>query len=92
LHSVFSDAEWREINESQVPLRTFFNHWVLKESYIKAIGLGLAIDLNTLEFYRSPEVIQFLRNRQYQVSFNLAEVSLMIRNFYALTSSEPMEI
>jgi 4'-phosphopantetheinyl transferase len=34
----------------------FYRFWSLKESYIKAVGVGLGMDLQTLEFTSSPIV------------------------------------
>ena len=58
----FSDAEWSIIykssittdadnnNDELIQLKTFYHFWSLKEAYIKAIGVGLGIDLKTIEF------------------------------------------
>jgi 4'-phosphopantetheinyl transferase len=51
----FSDTEWSIIyssstNDELIQLKTFYHFWSLKESYIKAIGVGLGIDLKTIEF------------------------------------------
>ena len=50
----FSEAEWSLIYSSGSTelsqLKTFYRLWSLKESYIKAIGVGLGIDLKTIEF------------------------------------------
>lgn len=49
----FTSTEWTNIrtgeSESQQLFR-FYRHWTLKESYVKAVGLGLGINLQTLEF------------------------------------------
>ena len=50
----FTEQEWtfirgeRENDEKQ--LERFFRNWTLKESYVKAIGTGLNIDLRSLNF------------------------------------------
>jgi len=31
-------------------VNTMFRHWCLKESYVKAVGTGLNLDLKTIEF------------------------------------------
>lgn len=50
----FSESEWSLIYSSgtteQSQLKTFYQLWSLKESYIKAIGVGLGVDLKTIEF------------------------------------------
>jgi len=51
----FTDEEWVSINGNSMDsgekqLANFFRHWTLKESYVKAVGTGLNIDLRTLNF------------------------------------------
>jgi len=49
----FTDNEWRQIESPPDPknrLAVFFRLWCLKESYIKAKGTGLGINLQTLSF------------------------------------------
>lgn len=62
----FTDSEWQQIMQQafdcesagkteEEQLATFFRLWCLKESYIKAEGTGLGIDLQSLSFtLRSP--------------------------------------
>jgi len=57
----FTDMEWEAIrgkdgNTEQRQLANFFRHWTLKESYVKAVGTGLNIDLRTLNFTLGGEV------------------------------------
>ena len=58
----FTDKEWQTIRKSgkdEQQLQTFFRHWTLKESYVKAIGTGLNLDLKTLEFHlQSEELVE----------------------------------
>lgn len=54
----FTPSEWSVIRSSgseQLQLATFYRHWTLKESFIKAIGTGLGFDLQRVEFRLSPE-------------------------------------
>ena len=44
--SIFTNKEYNKIKEK----KDFLTYWCLKESYLKAIGLGLNIDLSRLEF------------------------------------------
>ncbi|XP_071951390.1 L-aminoadipate-semialdehyde dehydrogenase-phosphopantetheinyl transferase-like [Antedon mediterranea] len=54
----FTSAEWMTIkgagtNKQQMEM--FYRHWCLKESYIKAIGIGLGFNLQRISF--KPETI-----------------------------------
>ena len=57
----FTEGEWRSIRgeqgegerskeKQQKQLERFFRHWTLKESFVKAVGTGLNLDLQTLDF------------------------------------------
>jgi len=54
----FTDDEWRQIEHPVVDeavktdrqLASFYRHWSLKESFVKAVGSGLTIDLQRLNF------------------------------------------
>lgn len=53
MKDVFTKNEWKEINEvkgDDKRLERFYKFWSLKESYVKAIGKGLVLDLQTIEF------------------------------------------
>ena len=39
-------------------LAAFFRNWTLKESFVKAVGTGLNLDLQTLDFKVEAELIQ----------------------------------
>ncbi|XP_067933664.1 L-aminoadipate-semialdehyde dehydrogenase-phosphopantetheinyl transferase-like isoform X2 [Watersipora subatra] len=49
----FTDNEWRQIDKSDNKLHAFYRFWCLKESYVKAIGVGLKYDLQTIDFNTS---------------------------------------
>ena len=54
----FTDQEWININnagDEEDQLSRFFRHWTLKESYVKAVGTGLNIDLRRLNFKLNEE-------------------------------------
>lgn len=58
----FSAAEWQEIKGS-VPgkseteqISMFCRHWALKESYVKALGVGIVVDLRSIDFRTSSEL------------------------------------
>lgn len=54
----FTPNEWSVIQSAgseHQQLATFYRHWALKESFIKAIGTGLGFNLQRVEFRLSPE-------------------------------------
>jgi len=52
----FSSAEWEEIRGSALEkseteqISMFCRHWALKESYVKALGMGIVVDLRSIDF------------------------------------------
>ncbi|KAJ7320139.1 hypothetical protein JRQ81_019650 [Phrynocephalus forsythii] len=53
----FTEEEWKVItsmNNEWLQLDMFHRHWALKESFIKAIGVGIGFDLQRIEFHVSP--------------------------------------
>ncbi|KAM4043976.1 L-aminoadipate-semialdehyde dehydrogenase-phosphopantetheinyl transferase-like isoform 1-T1 [Anomaloglossus baeobatrachus] len=57
MHRQFTEREWRSINSmgsDWAQLDMFYRHWALKESFIKAIGVGLGFNLQRIEFKVSP--------------------------------------
>ncbi|XP_043472857.1 L-aminoadipate-semialdehyde dehydrogenase-phosphopantetheinyl transferase [Leptopilina heterotoma] len=49
----FSSIEWAEIKggaSESAQIAMFCRHWALKESYVKALGVGIVIDLRKIEF------------------------------------------
>lgn len=50
----FSTAEWEEIRGSDKSkaeqMSMFYRHWALKESYVKALGVGIFVDLGSIDF------------------------------------------
>lgn len=56
----FSPLEWSQINNadtSQAKLTTFCRSWCLKESYVKAIGVGITINLQEIVFkFKTPNI------------------------------------
>jgi 4'-phosphopantetheinyl transferase len=49
----FTDNEWNCIEQQAgdlEKLRSFYRHWSLKESFVKADGAGLSWDLRRLDF------------------------------------------
>ncbi|KAM9319474.1 L-aminoadipate-semialdehyde dehydrogenase-phosphopantetheinyl transferase [Gastrophryne carolinensis] len=57
MHRQFTDKEWytiRSMAGDWAQLDMFYRHWTLKESFIKAIGVGLGFNLQRIEFEVSP--------------------------------------
>ncbi|KZC15060.1 L-aminoadipate-semialdehyde dehydrogenase-phosphopantetheinyl transferase [Dufourea novaeangliae] len=58
----FTSSEWNEINDSSVnefeQIRMFCRHWALKESYVKATGTGITVDLRSIDFKTNSELKQ----------------------------------
>ena len=47
---VLSQKELAFLEKSTEPERDFFRFWVLKESYVKALGMGIGFGLKNIEF------------------------------------------
>lgn len=55
----FTENEWESIRQNcdeEAQLQSFYRHWCLKESYVKAVGTGLNIDLRSIEFRLNSEL------------------------------------
>ncbi|KAG9491364.1 hypothetical protein GDO78_000065 [Eleutherodactylus coqui] len=53
MHRQFTQREWHSIKSmgsDWAQLDMFYRHWALKESFIKAIGVGLGFNLQRIEF------------------------------------------
>ncbi|XP_075054919.1 L-aminoadipate-semialdehyde dehydrogenase-phosphopantetheinyl transferase isoform X2 [Mixophyes fleayi] len=53
MHRQFTEREWHSIKSmgsDWAQLDMFYRHWALKESFIKAIGVGLGFNLQRIEF------------------------------------------
>ncbi|XP_055322258.1 L-aminoadipate-semialdehyde dehydrogenase-phosphopantetheinyl transferase [Sitodiplosis mosellana] len=53
MHSTFTPNEWQFIKArsgEQKQTDAFMRHWCLKESYVKNIGVGITIDLQSIDF------------------------------------------
>lgn len=60
----FTASEWsviRSAGSEHRQLSTFYRHWALKESFIKAIGTGLGFNLQRVEFHLSSEPLAHSR-------------------------------
>uniref|UniRef100_A0A8C9FEM5 L-aminoadipate-semialdehyde dehydrogenase-phosphopantetheinyl transferase n=1 Tax=Pavo cristatus TaxID=9049 RepID=A0A8C9FEM5_PAVCR len=53
----FTETEWhviKSMNNEWMQLDMFHRHWALKESFLKAIGVGIGFNLQRIEFNVSP--------------------------------------
>ncbi|XP_043250783.1 L-aminoadipate-semialdehyde dehydrogenase-phosphopantetheinyl transferase isoform X2 [Colletes gigas] len=57
-----SVSEWDEIKNSSVneadQINMFCRHWALKESYVKALGIGITIDLGSIDFRTNSKLVE----------------------------------
>nr|XP_040564267.1 L-aminoadipate-semialdehyde dehydrogenase-phosphopantetheinyl transferase-like [Lepeophtheirus salmonis] len=70
----FSEEEWKTIKLPPDPLirsDLFYRHWCLKESFVKALGVGLTICLKSLSFEIESEL---------NLSTPISNTSLFIQN------------
>ena len=63
----FYNTEYTNIFNSNNKIDTFYRYWTLKESFIKSLGLGLSLDLNSFEILLNDpiSVKQSLNNNKY---------------------------
>eukprot|EP00730_Choanoeca_flexa_P017441 TRINITY_DN8406_c0_g1_i4.p1 TRINITY_DN8406_c0_g1~~TRINITY_DN8406_c0_g1_i4.p1 ORF type:complete len:148 (+),score=26.31 TRINITY_DN8406_c0_g1_i4:248-691(+) len=50
MSDIFTPNEWERIKTADDPLREFYVHWALKESYVKASGEGVGLGLQRISF------------------------------------------
>jgi|LGOV01.1.fsa_nt_gb 4'-phosphopantetheinyl transferase len=71
----FYDDEYQTILNSKNPKETFFDYWVLKESYMKATGLGFKLPLNAFQIKCKNNTINVFENMtQMPYSFYKATI------------------
>ncbi|CAK9811655.1 L-aminoadipate-semialdehyde dehydrogenase-phosphopantetheinyl transferase [Anthophora plagiata] len=62
MNRTFSPSEWAEIKDFSLnkseQVGMFCRHWALKESYVKAIGIGITTDLGLLSFKTNSELME----------------------------------
>lgn len=71
----FTSYEWQTIRKQPTErkqLQMFLRHWCLKESYVKALGVGIGISkkLQSIEFHISPQSVE-LNDKTVVIDTNL---------------------
>ncbi|XP_002131714.2 L-aminoadipate-semialdehyde dehydrogenase-phosphopantetheinyl transferase [Ciona intestinalis] len=73
----FTPHEWKSIRKptnAADQMKTFYRHWCLKESYVKALGAGITYDLQSLSFsVSSPLSNTLVSDTHLYVSGNLQQ-------------------
>ncbi|NXL16201.1 ADPPT transferase, partial [Setophaga kirtlandii] len=57
----FTETEWdviKSMSNEWMQLDMFYRHWALKESFLKAIGVGIGFNLQRIEFNVSPLTLE----------------------------------
>lgn len=64
--SFYTEEEYKDILNKPVELqkRAFYELWTLKESYMKAVGAGLSIGLNTFGFQKKDSKIRLVQKEK----------------------------
>lgn len=71
---ILDEAELERVEASADPSREFFRYWTLKESYIKAIGVGLSYPMKTIHLLLEED--GQVRSNQKDARFSLYEHDL----------------
>jgi 4'-phosphopantetheinyl transferase len=69
----FFNEEYQDIMNSNNSSDTFFNYWVLKESYMKYTGLGFHLNLDSFQIEIKDEIK--LKNDKTDLKFNLFDIN-----------------
>lgn len=69
----FFNEEYQDIINSNKSTDTFFNYWVLKESYMKYTGLGFHLKLDSFQIEIKDKIK--LKNDKNDLKFNLFNIS-----------------
>lgn len=69
----FYDKEYEDIINSENPIDSFFNYWVLKESYMKYTGCGFRLKLNSfqVDISKDNNKIKLYINNKEKTDLNL---------------------
>lgn len=81
----FNDNEYKAIINSNSQLDTFYRIWTLKESFMKNLGLGFNIELNSFEITlaSNPMVNQNMNSNRYyfkEIDINNYKCSICLLN------------
>ncbi len=71
LRRAFSEAETEAVKSSIDPDCTFFQLWTLKESYVKALGIGISYPLKQACFHLSADGLLHVRQHPPDWQFRL---------------------
>lgn len=65
----FTKREWGNIRHGgrKEQLMNFYRHWCLKESYVKAVGVGIGMDLLSLDFGISQPLSGIVTSTQLEI-------------------------
>lgn len=66
----FADIEYKQIQHAQDRYKAFFAFWTLKESYIKYMGKGLSLPLNSFQFLCDSDEIIFQGEKSTKIFFD----------------------
>ena len=61
MYRQFTDDEWKTIkssNDHDQQMQSFYRHWCLKESFVKAIGAGIGYSLLSLNFVTKSSLLK----------------------------------
>ncbi|EGV92874.1 L-aminoadipate-semialdehyde dehydrogenase-phosphopantetheinyl transferase [Cricetulus griseus] len=91
----FTNKEWetiRSFNDEWTQLDMFYCHWALKESFIKAIGVGLGFEMHRLEFGISPlnlNIGQVYKDEEEEKEWAFEESKIDEHHFVAVALRKP---
>ena len=66
-----NSQEWHNILKSDLPYNTFYHYWTSKESFIKAIGVGMRIPLTKIDIKNN--VATYKKSSWHQYSIHICK-------------------
>ncbi|WP_046744438.1 4'-phosphopantetheinyl transferase family protein [Kordia zhangzhouensis] len=83
--NVMTKKQWKDIQSSNNPIRTFYKYWTIKESVIKADGRGFYIPLDQLEIrdntVQFEDRLWFLNNLDFAEGYSAAIATSKLTTF-----------